>query len=125
MLRRVHVGVAAGWFVLVSLSLAACGSDDEDDGDATPALGTCDLRSTRHTCIELKDATARNLEAQEDGCLDGGGTWSNAECPVAERLGCCEYTFGSDFRECFYVGITADYEAYCANFDDSAWTPDP
>jgi len=125
MLGRCGLGVMAGLTCLVSLSLAACGSGDDDDGDTTPALGTCDVRSRSHSCIELQNANARNLESQESGCLDTGGTWSNAECPVEERLGCCEYTFGSHFRECFYTGITRDYEAYCAMFDDSVWTPDP
>jgi hypothetical protein len=102
----------------------ACGSDDENDSG--PHQGTCDLRSVDFHCIERK-GTAPAIADQKDACLEAGGGWSSERCPAtAELIGCCEYVYGDEFRECFYEGTTRDAEAYCADsrFEGTGvWTP--
>jgi hypothetical protein len=107
----------------LALATSACG--DDDGGAETPPLGTCDLRSQANSCIELHDASAADLENQEEGCFDAGGAWSNDACPTEDLVGCCEYEFGNSFRECFYVGIMRDPEAYCADTVSGTWSPAP
>jgi hypothetical protein len=99
----------------------ACGDDDE--GESTPALGTCDRRDSNRSCIELHAASSADLSNNEEGCLGANGAWSNAPCPTEELVGCCEYTFGNEFRECFYTGVAGDPVAYCMTWDDGVWTP--
>ena len=98
---------------------SACGEEEEE---GTPAIGTCDRRSIAYACIELHDASPADLANQEEGCADASGAWSNDACSNDDLVGCCEYTFGNEFRECFYTGITRDPVAYCADFD-GVWTP--
>src|SRR5262245_61541729 len=100
-------------FVTVSLAagVPACGSDDEGKSGATH--GTCDLRNDHFSCIE-RNGTAAAIEDQKQGCLDAGGSWSNDPCPSEDLVGCCSYTFGDEFHECFYVGSTVDGPTYCA-----------
>lgn len=100
--------------------LTACG---DDEGGETPERGTCDLRDVDSYCIELHGANSTNLDAQEDACLDAGGSWSNDECPTELLVGCCDYTLGNDFHQCFYEGTARDPEAYCMMFDDGVYTP--
>ena len=108
------------------LVLAACGSggDDDDDGGGTGGYGTCDLRMEYGSCIEAT-GSPRSIVDQKAGCLDAGGLWSTSPCPAADdSIGCCTYTFGNSFRECFYDGATnTDPVGYCAMFDDGVWTP--
>lgn len=112
--------------LLLSLIFTGCGDggDDDDGGGANATYGTCDLRDDRHTCIEAT-SNARNIENQREGCLDAGGSWSDDACPTQELLGCCEYTFGMEFRECFYTGTSrTDPEADCLGmFEDAEWFP--
>jgi hypothetical protein len=110
--------------VLFGVALTACSGDD-DDSSGAGGYGTCDLRETRHTCIEAT-GSPRSIVDQKSGCLDSSGEWSTNACPDAvDLVGCCEYTFGNSFRECFYAGAaTADPEAACLGmFDDGVWTP--
>jgi hypothetical protein len=116
---------ALGLTLLVTAFLACSGGDDDDESGGTGGYGTCDRRAQAHSCIEIT-ASPRNVANQKDGCLDADGSWSTTPCPDADDLiGCCEYTFGNRFRECFYAGAaTADPEAAClAMFDDAVWTP--
>jgi hypothetical protein len=114
-----------------SLGLFAAGCSGGSDGDdgaggsggETPALGTCDLRSLSLSCIELHDASAIDLVNQEEGCLERGGDWSNDACSGDDLVGCCDYTRGNEFRECFYTGIARDPVAYCADTVSGVWTP--
>ena len=120
--------------LLLGTGMTACGGNDDESsdedgnggsggsGNPTPMLGTCDLRSVSSSCIELHEASAIDMENQENGCLNANGGWSNDVCPTEELVGCCEYTFGNDFRECFYVGVTRDPVVYCADFE-GVWTP--
>ncbi|HVJ15564.1 MAG TPA: hypothetical protein VM686_08985 [Polyangiaceae bacterium] len=80
----------------------------------------------RHSCIESTGPRA-SLENQEEGCTDAGGTWSTATCPEQMLIGCCSYTFGLEFRECFYEGTAStDPEAYCTTmWDDGVWSAGP
>ena len=124
-MRRLRA--AQAFLVVSSLAVVviACG---EDETEQTPALGTCDLRSVQSTCIEIHDASSSDLDNQEEGCVDGGGDWSNDACPTEALVGCCEYEFGNSFRECFYVGSSTDGEAYCqmSIFEGTGvWTPAP
>ena len=109
-------------FVLLLALAAAC-----DDGSSEPeeessgTYGTCDLRAVQSTCIE-STGPAPSIANQETGCLDAGGSWSESPCPDAD-VGCCTYTFGLDFRECWYTGTAnQDPAASCAQFDGT-WTP--
>ena len=106
--------------------VAACGDDGDDDGGGASALGTCNRNDTEFHCIERR-GTAAAIADQEEGCDRVGGEWSNEPCPEEDLVGCCEYTFGDPFRECFYVGTDiADPEGYCtgtAGFEDPVWTP--
>jgi hypothetical protein len=110
-------------YLLLCLCLAACGGSDEKDSDPAPTYGTCDLRAEHHSCIE-ETAPARTIADQHAGCDDAGGIWSEDACPADELIGCCTYTFGNEFRECFYPGSEGnDPEGYCASWDDGVWTP--
>ena len=116
----------AGLGVAVFLVGACGGGDDDDDtSGGTGGYGTCDLRSKFGSCIEAT-GSPRSIADQKTGCLDAGGLWSTEPCPTtAELVGCCEYTFGNAFRECFYEGSkNTDPVGYCATtFDDGVWTP--
>jgi hypothetical protein len=120
-MRKMRFLVATG-IALCAFS-TGCGDDDESDGGATPSVGTCDRRATAEQCIELHDASAIDMENQEEGCLDNGGDWSNDACPTEELIGCCDYVFGNSFHECFYVGYAADPIPYCETDMDGVWTP--
>ena len=111
---------------LLALFASGCGDDEgNEDGDdgSTPSVGTCDLSDVSQSCIELHDASAADLENQENGCLDAGGVWTNLECPTENLVGCCDYEFGNTFHECFYTGIMSDPVAYCTGTVDGVWTP--
>jgi hypothetical protein len=112
-----------GLVISFSAFVAGCSDDEESDGGETPSVGTCDLRAINQKCIELHDASAIDMENQEEGCLDAGGGWSNDACPAEELIGCCDYVFGNDFHECFYVGYAADPIPYCETDMDGVWTP--
>ncbi|HWP09519.1 MAG TPA: hypothetical protein VNN72_27450 [Polyangiaceae bacterium] len=110
-----------------ALLVAACGGgdDDDDSGSGTGGYGTCDLRADYGSCIEAT-GSPRSIADQKDGCVQASGLWSLAPCPTtAELIGCCEYTFGNRFRECFYEGTkSTDPVGYCTmSFDDGVWTP--
>jgi hypothetical protein len=117
--RRLIVAVLLLWAPAVVL--LGCGDDDEKGG--AEARGTCDLRAVSHKCIELHDASSIDFENQKDGCNENDGEWSTDACPSEELIGCCDYEFGNTFRECFYTGITSDYEAYCRDTVDGVFTP--
>jgi hypothetical protein len=111
----------------VGIVATACGDDGDDgEGGGGDMLGTCDRRDSAFHCIERRGAPAA-IEDQEDGCDQAGGSWSNEPCPSEDLVGCCEYTFGDRYRECFYVGTAVDDpEGYCtgmAGFEDAVWTP--
>jgi hypothetical protein len=114
-------------FVLVgSVALVATACGDDDEGGSSETLGTCDRRDTDFHCIERRGTPAA-IEDQEDGCDQAGGTWSDEPCPSEDLVGCCEYTFGDRYRECFYVGTSVpDPEDRCLSteeFEDAVWTP--
>jgi len=115
----VLVGVAV-------LAFAACGGgDDDDSGGGTGGYGTCDLRAELGSCIEAT-GSPRSIADQKAGCLEHSGLWSTQPCPsTPELVGCCDYTFGNRFRECFYAGAkNTDPVSYCTtSFDDGVWTP--
>jgi hypothetical protein len=118
---------AWGLALVVAAFVGCGGGDDDDDSGGTGGYGTCDLREVQHTCIEAT-GSSRSIVDQKKGCLDATGTWSTDPCPdVTELIGCCEYTFGNRFRECFYDGTSrADPKAYCEStdlWDDGVWTP--
>jgi hypothetical protein len=115
--------VLAGVLLAVSCLFVVTACGDDDEGESTPALGTCDRRVGNDSCIELHDASGIDMSNQEEVCLDANGNWSNDPCPTEELVGCCEYTFGNQFRECFYAGAVADHVAYCMTWDDGVWTP--
>jgi hypothetical protein len=115
---------------IVLFGAASCGGGDDDDeaSDGATKPGTCDLRELQGTCIETLNAPTRFLLDQQQACLDNMATWSREVCPeTTELIGCCEYTFGNAFRECFYQGTSrSDPEAYCLSTDlwsDGVWTP--
>ncbi len=123
-MRKRQLVAAFGLVALLGTFVSACSDDDGDDGGgSTPDVGTCDLRSLSHSCIELHDGSATDLSNQEEGCLDAGGEWSNDTCPMEELVGCCDYELGNTFHECFYTGVTSDPMAYCMNVVDGVWTP--
>jgi hypothetical protein len=149
-MRKPRFTVAASLVFLLGAFASGCGDDDEGDeggedntggssgsgstggtgnggsggsGGSTADVGTCDLRSVSQSCIELHDASAIDLQNQEEGCLDAGGIWTNLECPTDELVGCCDYEFGNTFHECFYTGIARDPVAYCTGTVDGVWTP--
>jgi len=110
-----------------ALLVAACGGgdDDDDSGSGTGGYGTCDLRADYGSCIEAT-GSPRSIADQKDGCVQASGLWSLEPCPTTtELIGCCEYTFGNRFRECFYEGTkSTDPVGYCTmSFDDGVWTP--
>jgi len=101
-----------------------CGGGDDDDTDRMGGYGTCDLRAVSGTCIETT-ASPQDIANQKAGCLDTGALWSVEPCPATpELVGCCEYTFGNEFRECFYEGSRhSDPVQYCATtVDGGVWT---
>jgi len=111
--------------VLVSVALSACGDDSTDDAAPAPTYGTCDRITWVGGCIE-STGTPINIANQKKGCEDAGGTWSSNPCPALDQVGCCTYTFGMDFRECWYTNsTTTDPQASCATMDGSVWTPAP
>jgi hypothetical protein len=111
---------AASLVLALGVMTSACGEDEEEE--QMHGFGTCDLRNVSPSCIERHGATPTELASQEEACVDAGGDWSNDSCPNDDLVGCCEYTFGDEFRECFYTGTTRDPVAYCADFD-GVWTP--
>jgi hypothetical protein len=118
---------ALGLSLLVVVFFGCGGGDDDDGASGATGYRTCDRRAQTHTCIEMT-GSPQNVANQEDGCLEADGSWSTSACPETnELIGCCEYTFGNRFRECFYAGAaTADPEATCLDndvFDDGVWTP--
>jgi hypothetical protein len=119
MRKRRQLGVALALHCLFVVT--ACGDDGE--GESTPSLGTCDRRAGNNGCIELHDASGIDMSNQEEGCLNANSDWSNDPCPTEELVGCCEYTFGNEFRECFYTGVATDPVLYCMSWDDGVWTP--
>ena len=123
-MRKTRFLSSVGLVVSLSALVIACGDDEGgENGGSTPSVGTCDLRDVAQSCIELHDASAIDLENQEEGCLDRGGVWSNDACPTEELVGCCDYEFGNTFHECFYTGITPDPVVYCSDTVDGVWTP--
>jgi hypothetical protein len=110
---------SAGLLLLVFLG-SSCGGSG---GSAT--YGTCDMPATSK-CIE-STGPAPSIGNQRTGCADAGGSWSSDPCPTANLVGCCSYTFGLQFRECFYTGAgTTNPEIYCTmTWDDGVWTPGP
>jgi hypothetical protein len=117
------------WGLLALLASAlSCGSGDDDSGSGgTGGYGTCDLRTLQETCIEAT-GSPRSIADQKTGCLDHDGSWSTEPCPsTPELIGCCQYTFGNKFRECFYDGTPqTDPEGYCTDqsiWSDGVWTP--
>jgi hypothetical protein len=113
-------------FAVFCLGVGAIACSDDDADEPGPNHGTCDLRSVQSTCIERK-GTPSAITDQKDACLGNEGSWSSDSCPTTDDLiGCCEYVYGDEFRECFYVGTTSDPEAYCASpmFEGTGvWTP--
>jgi hypothetical protein len=105
------------------LAVASGGCGDDDEAGETPALGTCDLRSVSHHCIELHEPSASDFENQKEGCAERDGKWSSDVCPTEALVGCCDYEFGNVFRECFYTGVTTDAEMYCSETVHGVWTP--
>jgi hypothetical protein len=110
----------------LALVFAGCGGGDDDSGAPQPTSGTCDLRARQETCIEVS-GTAPSIANEKNGCAMYG-TWSSDPCPMtADLIGCCTYTFGSKFHECFYSGTPQkDPEAYCTDtalWSDGVWTP--
>jgi hypothetical protein len=125
-MQKQRLVVALSLVGVLGLFAGGCGGDDDEDGDgggSTPSIGTCDLSGVSQSCIEVHDASAADLENQENGCLDAGGVWTNLECPTEDLVGCCDYEFGNTFHECFYTGIARDPVAYCADTVDGVWTP--
>jgi len=110
--------------LVLALFITACGGDDDESEDENPGnFGTCDLRAVRSSCIESTGPSA-SIENQIEGCADAGGTWTTGTCPDEALIGCCSYTFGLEFRECFYEGTASmDPEAYCATWEDGVWVP--
>src|SRR5262245_5275892 len=98
---------------------ASCGGADSAN------YGTCDMPAMSK-CIESTGPTP-SIRNQQTGCADAGGSWSSDPCPTANLIGCCTYTFGLKFRECFYTGAaTTNPETYCTStWDDGVWTPGP
>lgn len=120
------ISIMAGAAVL----LAACG-----DGDGPATYGTCDRTAipTVAQCIEAWGPPG-NIVAQEEGCADASGVWSDQPCPTQDLIGCCTYGFTADwhFRECFYPRPDRPYdpEQVCTTtvFPDGnpgVWTPAP
>ena len=125
-MQKRRLGVALSLVGALALLASGCGDDaddDEDGGGNSGSSGTCDLRGISQSCIELHDASAADLENQEEGCLDAGGVWTNLECPTEDLVGCCDYELGNTFHECFYTGIARDPIAYCSTTVDGVWTP--
>jgi hypothetical protein len=109
------------------LAFAACGGGDDDAASTSGTYGTCDLRSVQETCIEAT-GSAPSIVDQKNGCLQAKGAWSTNACPTtAELIGCCTYTFGNKYRECFYQGTPqTDPVGYCldkSHWPDGVWTP--
>ena len=112
--------------VMLSAAMTACGGDSKSNNNSPPATyGTCDRIALVGGCIE-STGTAIDIVNQKKGCQDAGGTWTSEPCPDANQVGCCTYTFGMDFRECWYTSsTTADPQAACATMQGSVWTPAP
>jgi len=114
--------------LLLASAAVGCGAGDDDSTDSPPAnYGTCDRRAQVESCIEAT-GSPRSILDQKDGCLAAKGSWSTSACPsTPELIGCCEYTLGNRFRECFYQGVAiTDPEMYCLGqsfFTDGVWTP--
>jgi hypothetical protein len=93
------------------LGLTACGDSS----------ASCDFPDAFH-CTETS-GSSRDISDWKDACSAGGGSPSGHSCSDANLIGCCSYTFGGEFTECFYDGFASDPEAYCALFSDSVWDP--
>ena len=111
--------------LLTAAALAACNDESSETTTPDPTYGTCDRVALVGGCIE-STGPAPSIANQKTGCEDAGGTWTSEPCPDADQLGCCTYTFGLDFRECWYSNTSvADPETTCATMDESVWTPAP
>ncbi|HTQ07238.1 MAG TPA: hypothetical protein VMI54_25450 [Polyangiaceae bacterium] len=113
--------------VSVALTLAACGGGDDDSSSPSATFGVCDLRTLQETCIEVT-GTPNQLVSEKSACEQAPGTWSSNRCPTTpDLIGCCDYTFGEKFHECFYQGTPrTDPVDYCTNsmlWSDGVWTP--
>lgn len=86
-------------FLLCSLSLTACGGDDEDQDPGPTATdpdsayqGSCDFPAAG-TCSDYGYPQASAQSPNE--CASGGGTWSQVQCGVRMRLAVCSETLPS------------------------------
>jgi hypothetical protein len=105
-------GTACLWVVL---SLLGCGDDAEGDqivgGPEGPSyLGSCNFPAS-FTCSDYghPQATADS----ESTCASSGGTWSAAQCPIAERWAVCTATLPSTRTYAYSVEAAATMEGTC------------
>jgi hypothetical protein len=119
------IRILLGALALVTL-YPACGdgSADKTTPDAVVGTyGTCDRVMLVGGCIE-STGPQPSITNQHQGCTEAGGTWSTSQCPAANLVGCCQYTFGLDFRECWYKNSpTTNPQASCAKMTGSTWSP--
>ncbi len=113
--------------VCVAFVFAGCGGGDDDSSTPAPTYGVCDLRTLQETCIEV-NGSARDIVNEQSACAKAPGTWSSNPCPTTpDLIGCCDYTFGDKFHECFYQGTPqTDPVGYCTStmlWSDGVWTP--
>jgi hypothetical protein len=95
----------------VALCLASCGDSS----------AKCDLPDN-FSCIE-HSGSKDEISAWKSACSDNHGVSGSGSCSDEDLIGCCTYTFGGTFHECFYEGFEADPEAYCGTYDDGVWEP--
>jgi hypothetical protein len=90
MRRTISLRHIAG--LLCSLSLAACGGDDEEDPGPTAAdpdsvyQGSCDFPAAG-TCSDYGYPQATAQSSSE--CASSGGTWSEVQCEPRMRYAVC------------------------------------
>jgi hypothetical protein len=73
--------------VVFAFASVACGS-----GNTGPTGYTCS--SLPYSCTEyamLTDTSDPTLQTAKTSCVQGGGTWASGTCPLASRIGGCQF----------------------------------
>lgn len=101
----------------------ACSSDsgdddpgkDESNSQGDVASGSCVLSVA---CMQASGPAA-DIALFRNECLSSQASFTAEPCPErADRIGCCVYNYGLDFRECLYPGTKVTHPTeYCADFD--------
>ncbi len=119
-MQRVHT-----LLVLVLLAPCACGGGGGSD-PGVPLVGSCALSSV-FECNEYFNPQVDLVRSVlQPICVGMSGSWSNAACPTANRVGSCRDAAqqdGSYQINRYYTGIDPIAQASSCTQGGGTWTP--